>query len=147
MFGMIHRPSGIDGRVGQALSQLGVRYEIDTDGDYKFGFALGDDRSQLCFIRSQTYSFAGVELRDIFSMALHSVGLFDARTANLLLEQNEQLKVGAWGILKDFKDNYLAVFTAKVAADLSGEALQGVIHAVVTTADEMEKRLGGRDDF
>jgi hypothetical protein len=41
----------------------------------------------------------------------------------------------------------LAIYTVKIAADLDGKELVGAIFAVLNTADDMEKRLSGRDDF
>jgi len=48
---------------------------------------------------------------------------------------------------KDAEDNHFAIFSARVAADLQGEELLAIIAAVLKTADDMEQRLGGRDDF
>jgi hypothetical protein len=136
-----------DPRVANALSQLEVRYEVDSSGDYKFVFDLGDERSQVGIIRSQTYEFMGIEIREVFSVGLRSFGIFNAPVANILLQQNEELKVGAWGVLRDAQENYLAVLTAKIAADLKGQELMGVIGAVLKTADEMEKNVGLGDVF
>ena len=147
MFGAKNNLRDGDPRVAKALDELEINYQIDGDGDYRFGFDLGDDRSQIGFIRSATYDFAGVEIREVFSVGLRSFGPFDARTCNLLLVQNSQVKVGAWAVVRDAEDNHLAIFTAKIAADLAGEELLGIIAAVLKTADAMEQRLAGRDDF
>ncbi len=147
MFGTTKKNQEGDPRVAKALDDLDIRYEIDPQGDYKFGFNLGDDRSQMGFIRSRTFEFAGVELREVYSAGLQSFGPFDARTANLLLAQNADVKIGAWEVGHNKEDQHFAVFSATIAADLDGEALLEVIHGVVMTADQMEQRLAGRDDF
>ena len=147
MFGITKKHQEGDPRVAEALDALGIKYEIDAEGDYKFGFNLDEGRSQLGFIRSRTFEFAGVELREVYSAGLQSFGPFDARTANLLLAQNANVKIGAWEVGHNQDDQHFAVFTAKIAADLEGAALLAVIHAVLTTADQMEQRLAGRDDF
>jgi len=136
-----------DPRVGKALELLGIQFDIDGDGDFRFVFSLEKDRSQAGCIRSATYEFANAELREIYSVGLKSFGPFDARTANFLLELNSKVKIGAWSTVRDSDDNHLAIFRAGVAADLSGELLAHVISAVLTTADEIEERLSGRDDF
>ena len=146
MFGVTNKPVEGDPRVAKALDQIGIRYEIDGTGDYKVGMKLDDERTQLAFIRSNTFEYGGVELREIFSVGLNSTGPFDARTANLLLEQNTRVKVGAWGVSRSEDDCY-AIFSAHVGAELSGDALRAVLVGVLETADEMEKRLSGRDDF
>jgi len=147
MIGITKRDHGGDQRVAKALAELDIHYEIDPDGDFKFGVALEDGRTQIGFIRSRTYEYAGIEMREVLSAGLNSFGPFDARTMNLLLEQNGQVKIGAWSVVRDKSDNHLALFSAKVAADLQNDFLLGVIIAVISTADEMEKRLSGRDDF
>nr|RNJ70286.1 MAG: hypothetical protein EDM05_06330 [Leptolyngbya sp. IPPAS B-1204] len=136
-----------DPRVGRALSQLEVRYEITSNGDYKVIFDLGNGRSQVGFITSRTFEFAESELREVYSIGLRSFGPFNVNVANALLEYNEQLKIGAWGVVKDAQDNYLAILTAKVAANLSGQDLMSVIAAVLKSADEVERELGIGDVF
>jgi hypothetical protein len=147
MFGVKNQTKDGDSRVAKAFKELNIEYQLDDDGDYRFGFDLGEGRSQMGFIRSETFEFAGVEMREIFSVGLKSFGPFDARTSNFLLEQNTRMKVGAWSTVRDAEDNHLALFGAKIAADMKGELLVGVILAVLTAADEMEHRLSGRDDF
>lgn len=147
MFGIRTKNNEPDPRVAQALDQLEIKYEVEGNGDYKIVFALDGERSQIGYIRSRTIEFADFELREILSLGLRSLGPFDARTCNILLEQNAQTKVGAWIVVNDEDDDHLAIFSAKVAADLEGEALLAVISAILATADQMEERLSGRDDF
>jgi hypothetical protein len=147
MIGMKTQHNEGDPRVDQALDDLGFNYEIDSDGDYKIGCELKDGRTQLGFIRSETEEFVGMEIREVFSFGLRSSGPFDARTANFLLEFSQTKKIGAWSVIRDAEDNHLAVFSAKIAADLDGKLLHGVIYSVLATADEIEERLSGRDDF
>lgn len=86
-------------------------------------------------------------MRDVFSVGLRSFGPFDARTTNFLLEQNANMKVGSWSTIRDPEDNHLAIFKAGISAELDGELLLEVIGAVLTTADAIEARLSGRDNF
>ncbi|HPC62832.1 MAG TPA: hypothetical protein PKX23_19380 [Verrucomicrobiota bacterium] len=147
MLGITQQNKEGDPRVAAALNRLGIKFRIDPDGDFQFGFNLEHGRSQMGFIRSSTYQFGGVELREVFSAGLRSFGPFDARTTNFLLEQNSKMKVGAWSVVRDAQDNHVAIFRASVAADISSELLLGVILVVLTTADGIEARLSGRDDF
>lgn len=147
MFGIIKKQPTPDNRVQSALEELEVRYQVDNDGDFRLGYEFESGRSQSCIIRSATYEFLGVEIREISSVGLVSQGPFDARTANVLLQQNEQVKLGAWGVISNDEDTHAAFFTAKISADLPPQELLGVILTVLTTADEMEARLSGRDDF
>ena len=147
MFGTENHPRDGDPRVAKALDDLGIIYDIDGDGHYRFGFHVGNNRSQIGLIQSATYDFAGIETRDVFSVGLRSSGPFDARTSNLLLLQNSQLGVGSWAVIRDARDNHIAIFRAKIAADLQGKELHGILAVVLRTADAMEQRLVGSDDF
>jgi hypothetical protein len=147
MLGVEKKQKDGDPQVAAALDQLGIKYELDDDGDYRVVFQITEERTQQGVIRSRTFEFAGVEMREIYSIGLSSFGPFDARTCNLLLEHNRHVKVGCWAVAHDPEDNHLAIFLANVAAGLDGELLLGVLHAVLTTADEFEARLSGRDDF
>lgn len=144
MFGA--KPKDEDPRVRSALEDLSLKFTVDDDGDFRFIFGLENGRSQVGFIRSRTYEFAGVELREIFSPALIVEGDFDQRTANGLLQANANVKVGAWEVQRT-QTRAAAVFCAKVSADLRGRELLAVIIGVLTTADDMEKRYGAGDAF
>lgn len=147
MFGIREHSSQGDPRVTQALEALNIKFEFDEEGDYRLGTLLPDGRTQIGFIRARTFEFAGVEMREVFSVGLRSFGPFDPRTCNILLQENSSLKIGAWAVVSNTDDVHLAIFSVKVAADLAGPTLGAVIAVVLKTADDMEQRLAGRDDF
>jgi hypothetical protein len=147
MFGRRRKEASLDARVQHHLESLDIKYEVDEDGDYRVGFRLKNERTQIGYVRCRTVDFAGMEIMEIFSIALHSFGPFDARTTNILLQESEKVKVGGWGVVQDADDNHLAVFTAKVPTTLTSDEFFAVLFAVVQTADRMEERLSGRDDF
>lgn len=145
----VNKTSNRDGdpRVAQALDDLGLNYKIDADGIYHIVVEIKEGRSQIGLIRSETFTFGGVEMREISSAGLRSNGPFDPRTMNLLLQQNAEMKAGAWAVLRGEDDEHLAIFVANVSANLAGDLLRDVLAAVLLTADKMEERLSGRDDF
>ena len=136
-----------DLRVQSALVELGIPYEIDDEGDFKIRFAMGNGRKHTGYIRTETYDFEGIELREVYSAALRSFGPFDARTMDILLQENIRLKLGLWSVAKDDDDNHIAIFKVRVPASARGQQLLAVISAVLRVADEMESRLSGRDDY
>ena len=148
MFGTPETTRKADDRVRHILDELELKYHIDDDFDFRVGFELHEGRSQSAIVRSYTDEFLGIEIREVFSAGLSSQGPFDARTANILLQQNNQVKIGAWGVAS-FQDNdtHIAVFTVKIAAEIGAQEFLGVLRAVLAVADEMEQRLSGRDDF
>jgi len=136
-----------DARVKAALDELGLKYEIDKDGDFKLVFEFEEDgRSQLGYINSKTEHFEQFEIREIWSPAYQSAEPFSARVANRLLEDSFSKKLGGWQTMLNNGQN-VAVFAAKVSADSDPTSLYAAIRLVYATADEMEKELLGTDDY
>jgi len=52
-----------DSRVQALLEELELKYDIDSDGDFRVGFQLENGRSQLGFIRSETTQFGKFDIR------------------------------------------------------------------------------------
>lgn len=135
-----------DSRVGAILDAEDMKYEIDDDGDYKLIFGLENDRTQLVFINSQTDTFAGVEIREVWSVGLKGSGQLSATVANELLERNAKYKVGGWQVIN--KDGQvLALFTIVLSADADQSELVTVLNAVAIQADEIEKEFLKNDDL
>jgi len=132
----------------RALDDLGYEYEIKADGThFHVRFNMDEGRSQCVFISSATNEFMGVELRGISSIGLVSEGLFDARTANLLLRENAGTNLGYWCIEMGEENSHYALFCMRVSAVLSHRALGEILVMVAQIADQAEKRFSGLDDF
>ena len=135
-----------DPRVEKLLEESDLKYRVDKDGDFRIGNKMEGDRTQIAFILSNTSELGSLEIRQIWSVGYHSKSPFSESVANRLLEQNSKVKLGAWQVRKMGED-YVAVFVAQIAADTDKLSLLVTLHAVTTTADEMEKELTGKDDF
>lgn len=136
-----------DPSVGRQLDQLGHKYEVDDEGDYKLVFGLGeaeDSRSQLVYVRSPVESYGALRIREIWSPAyLSATDAFPAPVANRLLEATQESKLGAWA-----KQGRYAVFVVKLPADASAAQLDDAIEAALQSADGMEASLTpGKDQF
>ena len=138
-----------DSRVTVALDELDIPYQyLPRSQQCEANYSLDSGRSQTVYIASQTHWFMGVELRQIFSSALVSDGLFEARTANLLLRENFDLIHGSWSVLHDPDENeHFANFSLTAFASLPAKQLSPLIECVANTADDMENRLSGLDEF
>src|SRR6266576_3682490 len=89
-----------DRRVQALLNDLELKYEIDSDGDFKVAFELESGRSQVAFIRSETESLGKFEIREIFSVGYTSEGPLNADIANALLIFNGHVKLGSWRVAR-----------------------------------------------
>lgn len=139
------KPTG-DQRVKAALEKLGLKYEVDADGDFKVGMKFEDGRTQVAWITSQTQQLGKMEIREIMSPAYRSTGPISDKIANQLLADSSQKKLGAWQTVNN-GTTHVAVFSAKINATSSPEMLETSLQVVLYSADAMEKNLTGKDDF
>lgn len=136
-----------DARVEKALTEHGLKYELDSDGDYRVVFAWEEDgRSQLVIIMSGTEMVDDVEIREVRSAGFSSDEALPCSTARMLLSENASFKIGAWETV-NIAGQTLAIFTARIRADASPEQLATVARVVGSNADELEKQLLGTDEL
>ena len=135
-----------DPRIRTILDEEDIKYEIDSDGDYKIILGLEDDRSQVVFINSNTETFADVEIREVWSIGLKGSGQLSAEMANELLRRNQQYKVGGWSIAQS-DEQILALFKIVISAEANKSELISVLLASAVQADEIEKEFLGNDDL
>lgn len=143
MFGGKKKP---DPRVQAILEAEGIKYEVDREGDYRILCGFENDRSQFVLINSNTETFAGVEVREVWSPALKGSGQLSAAVANDLLARNARYKVGAWQIVQN-NDRVLASFKVVLSADADRSELVPVIRMVAIQADEVEKEFLQTDEL
>jgi len=131
-----------DKKVLRMLESRKVRYEADADGDFKVTYELANGRTQLAFIRSKTFSYGKLGIREILSIGYRADGdQFPADVANRMLEHNNNAKLGAWA-----KQGKLAIFTSKIASDAGADELIDALEVTVSLADELEKEFTGDTD-
>ncbi len=66
--------------------------------------------------------------------------------ANELLLDSYRMKLGAWQTIQD-GETYLAVFAAKVSAELDSDSLETILESISSSADEMEQKITDADEF
>jgi hypothetical protein len=132
----------VDKKLRKILDRSKISYEVDADGDFKVTYNVGGGRTQLAFVRSKTFGYGDLRIREILSIGYRADGdTFPADVANRMLEHNNDAKMGAWA-----KQGNLAIFTTKVPADASPKELVSAIEVTVSLADELERELSGKAD-
>lgn len=136
--------SPADPRVERALSKNNVVYSVEPNGDYRMLYETENGRSQLVWIRPETYSVGDVEVREIFSYAddLSDDQPLPPGWAEKLLVYNGDYVVGAWSRYGD-----RVTFSARVDANAPDHVLIGVMTLVLNTADLVEEEMTGLDDW
>ncbi len=136
-----------DSRVRKALDDLDLNYEVDSDGDFRLIMSFDDDRSQLLWVNSNTETLGSMEIREVWSFAFKADEdePISRKRLEYLLQQNAQLKMGAWQPSSNGRN---VIFCATVSARASGDALRQAIRLVAISADELEKDwANGTDDL
>lgn len=128
--------------IKKQLDSLKLKYEVDSDGDYKIVMDMGEGRTQLAFIRSNTETYGSNQVREIWSPGYKSsTDVLPERVANRLLEYSNTVKLGGW-----VKQKSHAVFVVKISTSASADALKDALEAAVTSADEIEQEFTGKQD-
>lgn len=136
-----------DATVGRKLDKLGLKYEVDADGDYKLLFEVDGGRSQIVWVRSPIETLGGMRIREVLSISGKSPKpsntdeMTDAATAATaaLLASNRQ-KLGGW-VLKGSDDSQAFYYVAQIPADLGPDDLDLVVRSVAKDADGFEAML------
>lgn len=133
-----------DPAIKAQLETLDLKYEVDSDGDYKVVFDLGGGRSQLVWIRSTTEKYGSINVREIWSAGYKLGGKpLSAAIANRLLEHSHGVILGGWTKQKEF-----AMFVVKIPVNATPAQLRDAAEAAGDCADEIEKELTpDKDDF
>jgi len=133
-----------DARVRRALQVEDVKFTEDDDGDFRVQWTLDGGRKQTTFINSNVSDCGGMELREVWSVGFFAPSI-DANNLQALLEMNAMYKLGAWELQKKPDGNYWAVFSVKVSADATGDALKLISNLVAKTADDIESKATHED--
>jgi len=134
-----------DASVAKRLDSAGLKYEVDSDGDYKLTFNYSKEgRTQLVFVSGTTQEVSGLTVREVFSPAgrIEKDGI-GGDAALALLAHSGQLKMGSWEIRGD-----VLYFVIKVLDSASAKELSSLLDIAAETADDKEIELSGdRDDL
>ncbi len=135
-----------DPRVAARLAAAQLQYVVDEDGDFRVLYAREGGRTQVVWIASATKSVGGLELRELWSVALRGQGDPPPTLAARLLQQNAARAFGAWQLQRSGEE-YLVVLSATVPAGTDGAVLVRLVESLMADADESERLLSGQDEF
>jgi hypothetical protein len=136
-----------DPRVERALKKLGLKYEVDEDGDFKLVFAVEDNRTQVVIISSTTETLGKMEIREVWSPIAKFASTPPCDLSLDLLEKHGTFKIGSYQYKKLRSGSYLLVFIVHLSAEAPAEELGSIVRAVAITADETEKEIMESDDY
>lgn len=135
--------NGKDASVEKRLDQIGMKYEIDPDGDYKTTISFAKEkRTQMVFVSGVTETVKGLTIRKIFSPAgvIATDGINGAKALELLSDSRVK-KLGAWEI-----EGANLYYVVKIPEPLTSDQMQAVMLLAASLADDMEVELSGHRD-
>jgi len=141
--------SKADPRVKKLLTELGYKFDVDDDGDFRMTFKVGEDgRTQLLWVKSGTSEFGSLEIREVFSFSYRDATEPSRSLCMKLLRDNYKKKLGAWEMgYSESSELYTAIYNAKIAADADSSTLKDAIQMVSEAADEMEAQISDEDKW
>ena len=137
--------STYDLRVKAILDDIGYKYDITDNGDFKIVIALDSDRTQAVYVKSATEFYDEMEVREIWSFGYSCTGPLPADVANKLLQNSFDQKIGAWQVASNDSVS-IAIFAIKMSANADETSVKSAIIAAVRNADAVEMDLTGKDD-
>jgi hypothetical protein len=137
-----------DGRVRSALTKAGIEFQVTNDKTFKVIVKLKGGRTHVVLIDSNTSKINGtnMEFREVYAMAHKVEGELPGDLSNKMMKQSHDKKIGAWELIQG-NGTSLAVFTAKVDAELNDTNLAKIINSIGLVADTMESEISGKDDY
>ncbi len=141
-----------DERIKKLLDEAELKYDIDEDGDFKLLFEYDDGRSQIVFINSQTESYQGMEIREIWAVGYVTPESTEGNekvpsdVCENLIRANAKLKLGAWQV-QTMGEKEVGVFRAMITAEASRDVVVDTLRLVGISADEKEAELLKNDEL
>lgn len=138
-----------DKRVKNALDELDYKYEITDKGNFKLVLKIDDTRTQLVVIRSSTYDYDNIEVREIYAPAAKGKdkSSFSQKVLFGFLQDNAVFKMGGWQMDGSDDEGYLLNFGLRADAETSSKILKKLLTLAATQADKMEKIISGDDKY
>jgi len=134
-----------DIRVKTRLEAADILYEVDSDGDFKTVFEQEDGRTHLVFINSDTNEVRGMEIREVWAVAMQAERIPDD-VAREMMRRNSEYVLGAWQ-LRNWSGRDTLIFAIPLSAVAPAKELANTASIVAQAADEVELELLGSDEL
>ncbi|MHC9086236.1 hypothetical protein ACYX7E_14590 [Luteimonas sp. RIT-PG2_3] len=137
--------SGDNAAITAKLESVGVKFEVDGDGDFKSVYNYEDEgRTQLVFVSGKVNELEGIVVREVFSPAANvpDGGFTSAQALKLLADSQDKI-LGAWEV-----SGSTLLFVVKLPDNADGKAFETAMDVAAAAADDMEIALtNGADEY
>lgn len=128
----------------RALDNAKIKYEVDKDGDFRIVYDLEGGRTQQVWLRSATFDYGALKIREVISYGYKAPGKTDGLPlpiANRMLENNNQVKLGAW-----VRQGGAGIFVSKISATATSKEVSDALELTARVADKLEQEFTGEKD-
>lgn len=146
LFSALIAKDDMDRKFEGTLNASGLKYGVDTDGDYQLLFNFDNDRSQTIFIRSGVSMYDALTIREIITPVWFGKKAPNAKTMAMLLENSTAQIIGHWQV-ENANGAYLVWFCARIDNDIAADKLRAYCSYVAEISDAMEAHLNKTDMF
>jgi len=132
--------------LAECLHLAQLVWQPDPDGDARLLLEFEDGRSQQVFVRSEALDVAGLDMRELWTVAATGSSLQEPATLESLLLANSGEEAGAWS-LRPLGGSLTLVYRVLVPTECDPGRLRRLIPMAGRTADAMERGLTNSDEF
>jgi hypothetical protein len=129
-----------DQRVAVMLETMKIPYTVTDNANFEIEYDLASGRTQYVYIMSDTQTYRGIEIREVWSNAGVLEEDPELDLLYTLMEESGSNKIGAW-VLEENDGGILLFYSIKLPVSHTQEELRQSIAFAAEVADSWEADL------
>jgi hypothetical protein len=135
-----------DHRIATILDRTGLKYSVDSDGNFSLKLSLDKDRSQVVSIMGSTEKVDKLEVVELWSSAGTFDSLPEEDVVRDLLSDSGTKPIGFWSVEEVTGGGYMVYFSVKVPLYVKDSDLVSLLRYTANIANQKEKELFNSDE-
>lgn len=137
-----------DIELDKKLSEAGLDFQIDEDGDYQIAFSFDEEnRRQVAYLSPFQSPYDGLMYVEIWSPFMVGDGPLEAGIANELLRLNGASTTGSFQTVAYNEQSLMVLFAHIVPISIHADLLYDFVVEVLIVADNAEAQFSAEDSF
>ncbi|PQO44250.1 serine protease [Blastopirellula marina] len=125
----------------ELLKKTELEFTTHESGHYEVKFGEKDYGNQSVFMTKEVEYYERADVRKVWSLAAKLNSAPSVETTMKLLAQNGQTKIGAWSIERTESGEYLVIYTVKIDATATPDAVKSTMQYVAKLTNVSKKDL------
>ncbi|MGA2477261.1 MAG: hypothetical protein ABSG63_00755 [Spirochaetia bacterium] len=135
-----------DHRIANILDRTGLKYSVDSDGNFSLKLFLDKDRSQVVFIMGSAEKIDKLEVIELWSSAGTFDSLPEEDVVRDLLADSGTKPIGFWSVEGATDGGYTVYFSVRVPLYVKDSDLVSLLRYTANIANQEEKELFYSDE-